>query len=379
MAHAIEKCVSIRPTLAEIDLDALVHNLATVRSVLRPGVGVCAMVKADAYGHGAVEVARALEWAGAEFMGVNLVEEGLTLREAGLKSRILVLGAWYAHAHADVVARDLTPVISDLADLAEFSRIAAPGRARVHLKFDTGMGRLGFPSAAVPSILRALGPLTNVEVEGVLSHLAGGREETEAQAKSFDAVARELAGGGVRPAFLHLANSEAIFSRSDLHHSLVRPGIALYGYAPWSDAPRDAAAALRPVMRVTTEIAHVKLVPTGARVSYGGQFVASRPTRVAVLPVGYADGFARALSERGGFVVIHGLRAPIVGAVCMDMMMVDVTDIAAAQVGDRVTLIGDGLSAADHARLLATIPYEIVTRVSVRVPRVIVRPGGGAP
>jgi alanine racemase len=370
--------VSIRPTIAEIDLDALVANLATVRSVLPARVGVCAMVKADAYGHGAVEVARALEWAGAEFLGVNLVEEGLTLRAAGQKARILVLGAWYAHAHAEVVANDLTPVVSDLADLAEFSRIAAPGRVRVHLKFDTGMGRLGFPIAAAPSILRALPALANVEVEGVLSHLAGGDREITEQARRFDAVVRDLGAGGVRPATRHLANSEAIFTRPELHFSLVRPGIALYGYSPWAETPVGAVAALRTVMRVTTEIAHIKLMPTGARVSYGGRFVAPHPTRIAVLPVGYADGFARALSDRGGFVVVRGARAPIVGAVCMDMMMVDVTEIAAAQVGDRVTLIGEGLTAVDHARVLGTIPYEIVTRVSARVPRVTVRQGGGA-
>ena len=371
--------MSIRPTIAEIDLDALVHNLATVRGVLSGRAGICAMVKADAYGHGAIEVGRALEWAGAEFLGVNLVEEGLALRAAGLKARILVLGAWYARAHAEVVARDLTPVISDLADLVAFARIAAPGRVRVHLKFDTGMGRLGFPCAAVPSILRALGSLPNVDVEGVLSHLAGGVEESAVQAQRFDAVVRDLARGGVQPRYLHLANSEAIFSAPSQHYSLVRPGISLYGFAPWSETLSGPAAALCPVMRVTTEVAHVKLLPIGSPVSYGGRFVTTRPTRIAVLPVGYADGFARALSDCGGTVVVRGVRAPIVGAICMDMMMIDVTDVAAADVGDRVALIGDGLTAADHARMLRTIPYEIVTRVSARVPRVVVHGGGSAP
>ena len=215
--------MSIRPTIAEIDLDALVANLATVRGELSERVAICAMVKADAYGHGAVEVARALEWAGAEFLGVNLVEEGLTLRGAGLKARILVLGAWYARAHAEVVANDLTPVVSDISDLAEFSRIAAPGRVRVHLKFDTGMGRLGFPCAAVASILRALPSLANVEVEGALSHLAGGGgDETTEQARRFDAVVRELGEGGVRPAFLHL--SCARHTRSGIRASGPRCG-----------------------------------------------------------------------------------------------------------------------------------------------------------
>jgi alanine racemase len=335
-----------------------------------------AIVKANAYGHGSVETAKALVKEGVSRLGVVSLAEGIALRTAGIATEILVLGTLFEDQVPDAIAHRLTPVISDQRLLSALAKAAAAQSSPfpIHVKIDTGMGRLGFSPEEVPALFDSLHRLPSLLVEGVMTHLADAdgedQEQTERQLAIFRRTIEPLEKRGVPIPFVHAANSAAIIRFPQSHFSMVRPGIMLYGYhtLPASVAAPD----LRPVLTLQTTVAHLRTIQPGDAVSYNRTFVATRRTRIAVLPLGYADGYNRRLSNRGA-VLIHGRRAPVVGLVCMDMTMVDVTDIPDAQLGDEAVLIGrqgqDAIGADEVAEWTGTIPYEVLCAIGPRVPR----------
>jgi alanine racemase len=347
----------IRQTRAEIDLGALATNLRHVKELVGEDVGVLAVVKADAYGHGAIPVARALERAGVLGLAVSLAEEGIELRRAAVGGLILVMGGVYHGAHREILSHGLVPVVSELADLDAFARAArALGtRARIHVKIDTGMSRLGLRPSQVDAFLAAAAGYAEVEIVGVCTHLASADTDpafTREQLERFDAARR-----GFPPGILvHAANSAATTQLAASHYDAVRPGILLY----------------RDVMRLVTAVSQVRDVSAGDPVSYGGLWRAPGPRRIATLPVGYADGYPRRLTGAGE-VLLHGHRCPVVGAVCMDMTMIDVTDVPGVTVGDEAVLLGaqggERVTARELADRAGLIEYEITCGVSKRVPR----------
>jgi alanine racemase len=369
---------SIRPTLAEIDLGAVQRNARRVRAVVGADAAIWGVVKADAYGHGAVAVGRALEPL-CNALAVSLVEEGMELRAAGVRAPIVVLGAYYDKHHAVALAHRLVPVVYDLGDLERFAAAAARRgrRADVHVKLDTGMSRLGLPTVELPRLLARLGELPSVRLAGLCTHLASADlpdpEPTREALARFEACLALARAQGVTGLVNHAANSAAAVRFPEARFDAVRPGLALYGAMPSSHV---ALSGLEAALRLTTRIMAVRDVAAGTTVSYGGLWRAPRPSRIATLPIGYADGYPRHV--QGASVLVHGRRAPIVGAVCMDMFMIDVTDVPAAAVGDRVTLIGrdqeggDAITVDEVARWAGTINYEILCAISKRVPRALI-------
>ncbi len=372
----------IRPTRAEIDLGALTRNLATLHAAA-PGVDVLAVVKADAYGHGAVPVSRALEAAGVRSFGVALVEEGLALRQAGLTSDILVLGGAYDGGWDAMLGHRMIPVVFRPEHLTALDAAAATRgmTARAHLKVDTGMGRLGVLPGDLPAFLEAARACQRVSLEGLCSHFANAdladAALTAQQISRFRTALGQMRAAGFHPRWRHLSNSAGLLAlpeaRDGVEMNLARPGLGLYGLqpAPWLRSPR----VLEPVLSWKTSVVHLKSVPAGTPISYGSTWTAPRPSRIATLPVGYADGWSRLLSNRGA-VLVRGRRAPIAGRVCMDLCMVDVTDVPGVEVGDEVVLIGRQGTEVQDAHQLAvlqsTITYDVLCAIGARVPRVVV-------
>ncbi len=364
-----------RINYCEIDLEAIRNNVRVMRAAIHGGAKFLAVVKADAYGHGAVPVARAALEAGAKALAVAIPEEGMELRAAGIDAPILVLGGIDASAAPAVVAADLTQVVFDEARVRALSEAAVRlGKtARVHLKLDTGMGRIGVRTPqAVRALVRLIDGLPGVELTGYFTHMATADEPdstgTLEQIARFDALCAVIAEEHPAPITRHAANTASIFCYPQAHYDMVRGGIALYGYPPV-----PGVKGLKPAMRWVTRAVYVKTIEPGDAVSYGGQFVAKRPTRVMTVPVGYADGYRRGLSGKG-CVLVRGRRAPVLGRVCMDQIMVDVTDIPGAQEDDEVVLLGaqggDCIDAQEMADWLGTISYEVLCSPSKRVPRV---------
>ena len=372
---------AIRPTRAEVNLEALRHNLYIVRRHAR-GARVWAVLKADGYGHGAPAVARTLERARVDGFCVALLEEGVELREAGIVAPILVMGGDYGNAHDEVVARGLVPVIHDVAQVAPFARLVRSGMAAgpidVHVKVDTGMARLGVTMRALPDLAAKLSEWPEVRVRGLMTHLACAEAaeegDTAEQLARFDEAMSLLSLHGVRPEVRHAANSAAVL-RGHATLDAVRPGIALFGVAPRVGGI-PLTGELKAVMGVRTAIVALRDVDAGAPVGYGASWKAPRPSRIATIPMGYADGLSRHLSNRG-HVLVRGKRAPIVGAVSMDMTMVDVTEIRGATERDEVVVLGGqegplgkgAIGADEIAEHAGTIPWEVLTSVSRRVPR----------
>jgi alanine racemase len=367
-----------RPTWAEIDLRALRSNLLQLRRRIGPGVSILFVVKGDGYGHGATRVSRAAVESGVvDRLGVSSVEEGLSLRDAGLRRPILVLGSLYPFPSTLAAVRSgLTVTVASLDGarlVAEAARKAhAPARRfrplRCHLKLDTGMGRIGVSWPSGLSVAELLAATPAVELEGVYTHLASAekdREYTRLQLERFRAALRDLSHAGLRPALAHAANSAGALLYPSSRFDLVRPGISAYGLWP----------GYVPVLSLKTRVVFLKNVAAGTRISYGGTFRARRPSRIATLPIGYADGLPRLLSNAGE-VLLRGRRCPIVGTVTMDMIMVDATDAPEARVGDEAVLIGRqgalSIGAAEVAERSRTISYEVVTGLQARVPRVYI-------
>jgi alanine racemase len=344
------------------------------------------VVKADAYGHGAVAVARALAPL-SDALAVSLVEEGLELRSAGVRLPIVVLGAFYNRHQDDVIHESLTPVIYDEGDLQRFAAASSRrgGRLALHLKVDTGMSRLGFSIDALPAALAAARDLGSLEIAGLCTHLASAdladREVTDGALGRFAdcvALARRQGLGRLEN---HAANSAAAVRFPAARLDAVRPGLALYGAMPSAEVTLPG---LEPALRLTTRIMALHEIAPGTPVSYGGVWRAARRSRVATLPIGYADGYPRHV--RGAVTLVRGVRAPVVGTVCMDMTMVDVTDVPGAALGDAVTLIGrdagESITVDDLAAWAGTINYEILCGVSKRVPRIYtgaIEPGAEPP
>ncbi len=349
-----------------IDLDALRANFRQLRQWCGPTVKIMAVVKADAYGHGLVPVARTLEKAGADYFGVAYLHEGLRLRQAGVNAPILLLMGVLPGEAAAAVQAELEVALfrPDIATALAAQARQQGRKARVHVKVDTGMGRLGLLPAEVLPFLEFLAGLPELELAGLISHLATAdwldQTYTQQQVEEFDALRRQVRDRGWPAPASHIANSGAILALPHTHLDMVRAGIALYGSPPSEEAPPPVP--LRPVMSLRSQILQIKDLPAGSSISYGRTFIAAQPIRLAALPVGYCNGYSRLLSNRGQ-VLIHGQRAPIRGRVCMNLTMVEVTHLPEVSAGDQVTLLGadggDRLTAEELAAWAETISYEV--------------------
>lgn len=355
-----------------MDLGAIRRNAQRLLDRCAPGTDLLAAVKADAYGHGAVPVARALEQDGIGWFGVATASEVETLRAGGVTGRILVFGPLRGEALARAAAAGADLTVCDEADVAAAVAVAREERpARLHLKIDTGMGRLGRPPAEATTVASRIEAAAEVRFEAAWTHLAVADEPsdpaTAAQLAAFREALAALDASGLRPRLRHAANSAGTIAHPDARYDLVRPGISLYGYPPGPDLA-DAAADLEPALTVDAPVVFVKRVAAGDPISYGHRWRAPSATNVATVRMGYADGYPRALTNLGE-VVLHGRTCRVVGTVCMDQLMVDVGDLDVA-VGDRARLLGpDGPRADDLAERIGSIPYDLLTRLSARVER----------
>lgn len=397
-----------RPTWAEVSLAALRHNYRLLRDSLPAGsASLMPVVKADAYGHGAPECARALQQEGAEWFAVTSASEGLALRFAGIAGRILLLSGFFPGEERKLIEQQLTPAVWEHAHLEALEAAAGeqharktfksvqtgqPIKIRVHLKVDTGMGRLGVLLADLPRLLDHLRGLRHIELEGLFSHYASGEiidsPQTQLQQRRFAEALNVVRDAGFRPGWTHLANSAGMICHPQnfsIGRQLVRPGIALYGYslpivttsgklASGANPTQAAVAAgLQPALSWKSRIVQIKHFAAGEPLGYNATYVTGRASTIAALAVGYADGLNRLLSNKGR-VIVRDSYAPIVGRVSMDVTLIDVTDIPGAAVGDEAVLIGQSracrIDAWEHASHCGTIPYEILCNISKRVPRV---------
>jgi alanine racemase len=364
-----------RGAVAHIDLDAVTHNLGVVRDCA-PGCAVYAIVKADSYGHGAVEVSKALIAAGAERLAVAFCEEAAPLREAGIRKPVLAL---FDPDPEDVFRYNLIPVVDDFGAAERLSKaaIARDVKLPVHVKIDTGMGRLGIINDPAGTI-RDIASLKGLTVEGLTSHLSesesSDREFSLAQVSKLKQLRSELAKNGLIIPYFHMANSGGIINLPEAHFDAVRPGLMLYGYSPEKDAGcRVHGRELRPVMKLTTRIVRLRRVPAGSTISYNRTFTARRDSLIGAISIGYADGYSVAFSNNSE-VLVKGKRAPVIGRVCMDVTMIDLTDIAGVTQDDEVVLIGrqgaDCITGTELARRINTHPYEILTSLGSRAKKV---------
>ena len=373
-----------RPTYAEIDLSALKHNYQLLRSLIPRRTEILAVVKADAYGHGFMDISRELESLGVNAFGVAFLAEGIQLRKSGSDKPILLLGGVYPGQERKCIGYNLSTAVFSL-EQAQALNLAAGKlfrKAQIHLKIDTGMGRLGIPYDDVPRFLVELKKLEHIALEGLISHFASADELDESgqyftrfQGERFAWALAEIRAAGFSPRYIHIANSAAALLRDIPDCNLIRPGITMYGALPSADF--QGKLDLKPVMRLKSRIAMLKWVEPGTTISYARRFTAGRRTLIASVPVGYADGYPRSLTNHGE-ALIRGQRAKVAGTVCMDWIMLDVTGIEGVAVGDTVTLMGsDDDGNCIHAEELAawadTIPYAIFCGISKRVPRVYLK------
>ena len=363
---------------AEVDLDAIYHNIIEMRKHIRPDTLLLAVIKADAYGHGAVAVAKALEDE-VDYYAVAHLEEAEELRRYGIQTPILILGTCVPEEFEDLIRHQITINIYRLEDAKKLSETAQAMQqtAKVHIKLDTGMHRIGFPcnEQAVEDI-KKIAALPGLELEGIFTHFAKADEKNkeafEYQLNQFRYMLGVLENEGIRFPIRHAANSAAIMEAGDLELDMVRSGISTYGLYPSEEVEKDTAD-LRPAMALRSRITHVKTLPAGEGIGYGWTYTTTRETKVATIPTGYADGYKRALSNQGR-VLIHGISAPIIGRVCMDQFMVDVTDVPNVKVGDMATLFGRDVNAwlpvEELANASDSFNYEFVCGLTRRVPRI---------
>jgi alanine racemase len=393
-----------RPNWAEVSLSALRHNFRVLQQHVGPEVTICSVVKCDAYGHGYAECARALQEEGGRWFGVTSTDEGVALRESGITGRVLIMVGVWRGEEEDALHYSLTPAISRIDELDAFARAARKLRLSrpmaVHLKVDTGMARLGLPLGELDNFVAALQRVPEIDLEGVFSHLASSEVlddlETRKQIERFEEALKTLARHGLRPPIRHLANSSAAIARPDTRHNFVRPGLAIYGYQ-LPPVKHDGSSAannltrldLQPVLQWKTRIISLRDVAAGQPLGYGGTYVTTQPSRIAVIAAGYGDGYSRKNSyprngkasagssngdvrERSS-VLVCGRRPPVLGRVSMDTTIVDVSQIRDCEIGDEVVLIGrsggEEISAWDLARWSETLPYEVMCNLSERVLR----------
>jgi alanine racemase len=390
-----------RPNWAEVSLGALRKNFKTIAQRVAPAT-VCAVIKCNAYGHGVVECGRALEAEGAKWFGVTSTEEGTSVREAGIGGRILLMTGYWRGEEDAIFANRLTPAIWTLDHVERLERAVRArrtnGKLAVHLKIDTGMGRVGVPAAEAEALARRIAGSEQVEFEGVFSHIASSEvldaEDAAAQIVGFNRVLSSLRAAGLEPPLRHLSNSAAVAGRPDTWNTMVRPGLALYGYVPspqpaqprrglGAPPPFSAHAgttlppplAVEPVLSWKTRIISQREMPAGQAIGYNATYVTQTPSRIAVIAAGYGDGFNRAMSNKAR-VIVRDHYAPVVGRISMELTTIDVTEIPGTEIGDEVLLIGRSehcsVTAADQARWVGTIPYEITCGINRRVPRVYV-------
>jgi len=375
-----KELVGHRPTWAEIDLDALAHNFHVIRNHVGPDVKVLAAVKADAYGHGAVQCARRLQQEGADWFGVALPEEGIGLRTNRITKPILCLGGFWQGQEAVVLEHNLTPVVFRIDMLDSINRAArnADVVVNVHVKVDSGMGRLGVQDDALPEFCEALSRFANIRVDGLMTHLASAdsvehEEFTKEQIRRFQVAVDLFRSRGIVPSYIHAANSAATFAYEASWGNMVRVGGSLYGFLRDVFPSNIDSPALRPVMSLRSRIVLLKKVSKGEPLGYGCTFKTTRDSLIATLPIGYDDGYRRDLSNRGR-VIIRGQFAPVVGRVSMDLTLIDVTDVPGAALDDEVILLGSNgklrISAEDIAEMIDTISYEVSCGISSRVPRI---------
>ncbi len=371
--------MNIRPVWVEVDLEAIKENISSLKNLIAPSALFMAVVKANAYGHGAVEVARVALEGGAERLGVVMVEEALELKEAGITQPIHLLAEPPVAAIPLIVKEDIIPAVYSLAFIRALNREAAKAekRQKVHVKLDTGMNRVGLPIEQVENFFSEITSLSNLEVEGIFTHFALAdnpqSDFTLIQLERFLKAVKKIEAYTIIP-LKHVANSGAAIFFPQTHLDMVRVGIALYGLHP-SRASKGKIN-LKPALSWKTKISYLKTVPAGQGISYGHSFVTNVETRIATLPVGYADGYTRLLSNRC-HVLIKGKRCPAIGTICMDQFMVDVTSVNGVEAGDEVVLIGkqgnEEITADELAEILGTINYEIVCKIDSRIPRIYLR------
>ena len=381
----ILKRSATRPTWAQVSLENLRYNFGVVQRHIGAGITICAVVKADAYGHGAVECARALEEEGAHWLGVTSLDEAIPLRDAGIRTRILLMTGFWRGEEEEIIRLQLTPTVWEPGQVELLEKAAAGlglPRLPVHLKVDTGMGRLGVDPEDLYQVASALKASSHLLLEGLSTHLASSEvldaPSVNDQLQKFEQVRSLLRNEGFDPPLVHVANTGAVIAKRESWNSMVRPGIALYGYhLPFERAGREVSGSklrlgVKAVLTWKTRILSLRDVRANQALGYGGTYVTKAPARIAVLPVGYADGLNRALSSRGR-VIVREHYAPIVGRISMDLTLADVTGLPGVSVGDEVVLLGalDGLSvdARQHAELANTNVYEILCAISKRVPR----------
>ncbi len=362
----------MRPTWAEINLNSIRLNFNQVKRIVGNNVSTMTVVKADAYGHGAIEVSKTLINSGANMLGVATLEEALQLRESGIKEKIVLLSGMQPDEAAEVVKNDLTPTCYLAQTLKALSDCAIKYNKKIdyHLKIDTGMTRLGIGFSEVKSFLDSVVSYKNLNLEGIFTHLSCANENendyTNHQLNKFETVLSLPEIKTLNNKYVHTANSAAIQRFPESHYNLVRPGIMLYGSGNLDDLT------LRRVMKLKTRIVQIRKVPQGTPVSYGATFVTQKDSTLAVLPIGYADGYLRKLSNRAK-VSINGSLVPVVGAVCMDLIIIDITGINSANVGDEVVLFGDeNISVDEVSGWAETIPYEIMCIIGKRIPRIYI-------
>lgn len=374
----------LRPTWVEISLSKLRRNFARVRE-LAGKRAVMAVIKADAYGHGAVAVAKCLAEAGVDWFGTATVEEALELRAAGIEQPVLLLGGLYMSDPADLIEYRLTPSVSSTSRLDTYAEVAQRFGKPIefHLKVDTGMGRLGMPLDRLNSFVEHYRELRGLRMTGVFTHLASAEDlvatQTDEQLARFNQALETLRSFKVDPEWVHISNAAALLTRPNLPENLVRIGALLFGYCLPISFPHGAkppeVPAFEPVLTFKSRVVYLKDVPSGTPLGYSAAFHSRRPSRIATVPVGYADGLNRALSNRG-HAIVRGERGRIVGNISMDLTLLDVTDIPGVAVGDEVILIGSSgaanINALDIARLIGTVPYEVLCTIGKRVPRIYV-------
>jgi len=370
---------------AEINLDNIAHNVREVSKRVGKMTEIMAVVKADAYGHGVFETVPTLLENGASRLAVSMLDEAIQLREFGVKVPILVLGYTEPSRAEDIIKYNITQTVfsHELAEALSDAAVKMGKQARIHIKIDTGMTRVGFKPGygAVKDVVR-ISELPGIIIEGLFSHFASAdetdREYTMLQFERFESIIQELNRIGVLIPVKHIANSAAVIQYPNLHLNMVRPGIILYGLYPSDEVDRSSID-IRPGMELKARVVLVKEVEEGTPVSYGRTFVTKRKSRIATLPIGYADGYSRLLSNRGR-VLIHGQYAPIVGNICMDQCMVDVTDIdGEVKTGDEAVIFGvqgkNEITVDEIAKLCNTINYEVVSLIGKRIPRVYFKGG----
>ncbi len=362
-----------------IDLATIEDNFKKLRKFIPRDVKILCVVKADAYGHGAIQVARRLESLHVDYLGVATIDEGIELRKAGIQSPVLVMSGIFPWDNAIHTHKySLTPAVHNFRELEEIIKICADGKRllKVHIKVDTGMGRLGFTPDRLDKVISRLKEIQNIEIEGLMSHFSSSEKRDEygmSQYMRFKDAIEKVKGWGIKPKILHMANSGALLNYREAFFSMVRVGISLYGSYP--DSGLWGSLGVKQAMKLISKIALIKEFPPGCSLSYGGTFVTQKHTRVAYIPVGYADGYPRALSNKGS-VLIKDHRCSIIGRICMDWFLVDVTGYEDIHENEDVILLGqsdtDSITADEIAEVSGTIPYEILCNIAKRAQRIYV-------